>query len=183
MHLHQTPTAWLRSPGPKPAARRGIAALELAIVSPFFAIVLVGMFELTRVMIVKEVLDDAARKGCRSGIIPGHGVSYPTPSTTGSNIYQDICDVLHDAGLDPTKAILTVTVGSNAATVYSIGGSYGAYTVSQSSGSGTDPLSANSGTLISVKVGIDYGDFAWTVTRVFVASSKIESENVTMAKQ
>src|SRR5438132_665286 len=130
------------------AKRHGIAALELAIVSPFFAIVMVGMFELTRVMVVKETLDDAARKGCRSGIIPGHGTSFPTPSTTGSCVYQDVCDILHDAGLDPTKAILTVTVAGSSATTYSIGGSYGAYTLSKTGGSGADPLTATSGALV-----------------------------------
>src|SRR4051812_27411814 len=106
------------------SGRRGIAALELAIVSPFFAIVMVGMFELTRVMVVKEVMDDAARKGCRSGIVPGHGTSYPTPSSTGSGIYQDVCNILNDNGLDPTKATLTITVAGSAATTYSIGGTY-----------------------------------------------------------
>lgn len=163
--------------------RRGIAALELAIVSPFFAIVMVGMFELTRVMVVKEVLDDAARKGCRSGIIPGHGTSYPSSTTNGSCIYQDVCDILHDNNLDPTKAILTITVAGSTASTYSIGGTYPSNTITKTGGSGADPLTAMSGTLVSVKVGMDFGDFAWTVTRVFVSASKIESENVTMAKQ
>jgi len=169
--------------GPARRQRRGIAALELAIVSPFFAIVMVGMFELTRVMMVKEILDDAARKGCRSGIIPGHGTSYPTPSSSGSGIYQDVCNILNDNGLDPTKAVLTITVAGSSASVYSISGTYPNNSISKSSGSGADPLTASSGTLVSVKVGMDFGDFAWTVTRVFVSGSTIESENVTMAKQ
>jgi Flp pilus assembly protein TadG len=159
--------------------------LELAIVSPFLAIVMVGMFELTRVMMVKQILDEAARKGCRSGIVPGQGSTFPTPATsTGSSITADVVEVLGDTynGLDPTKCTITVTVGSSTPTTYSVSGSSGSYTVAQGGGSGADPLTATSGTQISVKVSMSAGSFIWAGTK-FVSGTTIESENVTMAKQ
>lgn len=164
-------------------ARAGIAATELAILAPFFGIMIMGMIELTRVMNVKIALDDAARKGCRSAIMPGHGTKYPTTTTTGASASQDVIDILNESGLDPTRATLTVTVGTNAATVYSVSGSGGSYTVSQSSGSGSDPLTAASGTKISVKIGMNSGDFSWTGSTRFVPSTMVQSETVTMAKQ
>lgn len=164
-------------------SRSGIAALELAIVSPLFMIIIVGMFELTRIIQVKQVLDYAAHKGCRSGIIPGQGTSYPSFSaSSGSCIYQDVTDSLDENNLDPTKATLTVTVGSNTASVYTIGGAKPNYAIAKTGGSGADPLTATSGTTITVKIGMPASSFSW-MTPYFVTATTVESESITMAKQ
>ncbi len=159
-----------------------MAAVELAILSPFFGIVIIGMFELTRVIMVKQGFDDAARTACRSGILPGHGTKFPTTSSTGSNISQDVINILSDMGLDPTRATITVTVSGSTATVYSVSGSSGNYIANQTSGSGADPLTASSGTNISVKVSMQASDILWLASK-YVPGTTIESDFSTMAKQ
>src|SRR5437762_244658 len=53
-----------------PARRAGIAAVEMAVVAPFLALIIMGMFELSRAVMVVELIDDAARKGCNTGYNP-----------------------------------------------------------------------------------------------------------------
>jgi Flp pilus assembly protein TadG len=82
--------------------RAGTAAVELAIVATLvLAPLTIGLIELARGLNVKQVLSDAARKGCRTGILP-------TGST--SNITSDINQVLTDNKLTPSWATITITV-------------------------------------------------------------------------
>ena len=50
--------------------RRAAAAVELALIAPVLAAMLVGIFELGRGLMVKQALNDAARKGCERGTLP-----------------------------------------------------------------------------------------------------------------
>src|SRR6266852_2724713 len=56
------------SASPNEKKRRGAALVEFALVSPILAMVLMGMIEVSRGIMVKVMLSDAARKGCRTGI-------------------------------------------------------------------------------------------------------------------
>src|ERR1700719_4355731 len=49
--------------------RHGIAAVEMAVLAPVLVFLTIGMLEMARGMMVKETLTDAARKGCRTGIL------------------------------------------------------------------------------------------------------------------
>ncbi len=53
--------------------RRGIAATEFAVIAPFLGILILGMFELARGIMVKQMLNDAARRACRVAIQPLKG--------------------------------------------------------------------------------------------------------------
>jgi Flp pilus assembly protein TadG len=53
------------------AERRGIAAVEFALVVPLFIILAVGMVELGRAIMVKQVLTNAVREGAREAILQG----------------------------------------------------------------------------------------------------------------
>src|SRR5712692_7380358 len=77
-----------------PAKRLGTAAVEFAMVVPLIALLTLGMFELGRAMIVKNILSDAARKGCRTGIRSGGN------SATISN---DVNSILSDNNIDPKQ--------------------------------------------------------------------------------
>lgn len=162
--------------------RQGLAAVEFALVAPLLGFIILGMFEASRLVMVKMVLDDAARKGCRTGICQRRGTTAPSSSSTGSNIAQDVIDVLHENKLDPTKATLTVTVGAQAPTTYTVSGSAGSYIATQSGGSGADPRTASGGTKIQVKVAMPVSSFSWAPT-YFIAGATVESESVSMAKQ
>jgi len=67
--------------------RRGSAAVEFALIAPFFVLISLGMFELGRAMMVKTSLSDAASKGCRAGILRQNGnasTTWVTPFYLGS---------------------------------------------------------------------------------------------------
>jgi Flp pilus assembly protein TadG len=51
--------------------RLGATALEFAIVAPVFFLFVLGIFEIGRGIMVRHLLTNAARRGCRLGIIEG----------------------------------------------------------------------------------------------------------------
>src|SRR5947209_5626474 len=81
--------------------RRGIAATEFAILAPFLTILILGTFELSRGIMVKEVLNDAARKGCRTAI---------QPLMANSDVTTAVNNILTDNGISTASASLTIQV-------------------------------------------------------------------------
>src|SRR5438270_7153381 len=87
--------------------RAGLAIVELAFFLPFLAALVLGMFELTRGLMVRQQLCAAARKGCRTGIIHQYG---------NTDIINDVTNVMRDNGFDattfnpPTVGQVTITV-------------------------------------------------------------------------
>lgn len=81
--------------------RWGIAAVECALVMPFFAIFLLGIAEFGRALAVRQVLNDAVRKACRTGALP---------NKTSANITSDINDILTDNSISTTAATITIKV-------------------------------------------------------------------------
>jgi len=55
----------------KASVRRGATAVEFAIVSSVLFLVVFGMIELGRGYMVKHQLTEAARRGCRTGVVEG----------------------------------------------------------------------------------------------------------------
>jgi len=55
--------SWRRSP-----RRRGVAAVEFAIVAPLFFLLIIGIIEIGRAMMVQQVLINASRVGARRAI-------------------------------------------------------------------------------------------------------------------
>jgi Flp pilus assembly protein TadG len=45
--------------------RRGVAAVEFAMIAPVLFMLIFGIFELTRVTMVQQAITNAAREGCR----------------------------------------------------------------------------------------------------------------------
>jgi len=83
----------LKSPAPTSRnKRRGAAAVEFALVVPLFVIFILGMMEFGRAMMVMEVMTNAAREGCRTGVLPG---SSSTDVTNTVNTYADNSAVSH----------------------------------------------------------------------------------------
>ncbi len=94
--------------------RRGVAVVELALVLPFLLVVVVGIWEVGRLIQVQQVLNNAAREGARlaaQGLIINKD-SNPTEihvSTGSPNVESTIRNYLREAGIDTTG--LTVTFG------------------------------------------------------------------------
>src|SRR5215471_18457848 len=87
--FHSQTSAW-----PLSTKRRGAAVVEFAFVCPLLALVVMGMTELSRGFMVKVMLSDAARKGCRTGIQRDKG---------NSDIVSDCTNIMRDNNLDSTK--------------------------------------------------------------------------------
>jgi Flp pilus assembly protein TadG len=52
-------------------ARRGAAVVEFAVVAPVFFLFVFGMIEFGRMVMVQQILTNAAREGARVAILPG----------------------------------------------------------------------------------------------------------------
>jgi Flp pilus assembly protein TadG len=73
------------------ASRPG-AAVECAVIAPFLAAMLLGMIEVGRGLIGKEILSDAAQKACRSGALPGKANSDVTTEVANTMSNNGITD-------------------------------------------------------------------------------------------
>jgi len=51
--------------------RRGASVIEFAIVAPIFLLMVIGMIELGRALMVQQVIINASRVGARQAIVPG----------------------------------------------------------------------------------------------------------------
>jgi len=87
--------------------RQGAAAVEFAIVAPIlFLCVILPTFEFGRGLMVAELVTNAARCGCRVGVLPGNSNSTVTSTVNTS---------LSDQGI--TGATTTITVNGAATDV------------------------------------------------------------------
>jgi Flp pilus assembly protein TadG len=93
----QSAGAWPR----RHAERRGIAAIELAVLITLLAFLVLGMYEVSRGIRAKVVVSDAARAGCRAAILPG---------SSNSSVTNVLSSILSDNGLNPSNVQVTVKV-------------------------------------------------------------------------
>ena len=73
-----------------PRSRRGAAAVEFAVVSPFLIAVLLGVIELGRAVMVHQTLVSTAREACRVAVLPG---------TTNQDVINRATTSLNAAGI------------------------------------------------------------------------------------
>ena len=141
--------------------RSGVAAVEMAFIVPILALIMIGMFELSWGIMVKQILTGAARKGCRTGILQLYG---------NSDIINDATNVMQDNGFDSTL-FNPPSIGAVNITVTDPNGN-----------SLPDALNAPSGSTISVQVVIPVTSVKW-VTAYYLTTSMFESDTVVMMKQ
>jgi len=89
-----------RASRPCPPRRRGAAALELAVVLPLLALLLLGIWEVGRVVEAQQLVSNAAREGGRQA---------STGSKTSDQVQQDVLNYLAKAGVDTTGSTVTIT--------------------------------------------------------------------------
>lgn len=78
--------------------RRGVAAVEMAIVLPVLLLILIGMIESSRMLMVSQVLTNAAREGCRMGVINGR---------TTADVEARVNQILADARINGATIVTT----------------------------------------------------------------------------
>jgi Flp pilus assembly protein TadG len=87
----------------KAAGRGGASALEFAIVAPLFFLLVFGLVELGRCLMVQHLLTNAARQGCRVAVIEGK---------TTADVNTTVTNLLSGQGISGA----TTTVQVNGAT-------------------------------------------------------------------
>src|SRR5262249_14136137 len=85
---------------PGRSRRRATAAVELALVLPFLALLVNGFLEVGQAIMVRQVLNDAARKACRKGALPHQN---------NAAISADVTDILNDNFSSTASASATIT--------------------------------------------------------------------------
>lgn len=96
--------------------RRGAAVVEFAVVVPVFLILVFGIIEFGRMVMVQQIITNAAREGARKGIVPGSSadevnttvLSYLTStSINGANtsVSPDPASVTYGQGITVTVAV------------------------------------------------------------------------------
>jgi Flp pilus assembly protein TadG len=141
--------------------RLGAAVVELAVLSPFLGMLIVGMLTMGRVMMVQVSLNNAVRKGCAMGIQEGKG---------DYDIANEVIDIMHDSGFDSTK-FNPPSTGSIVITVTDPSGNVL-----------TDALLAPPGSTINVQVNIPVTSTLWFPTYLIGANTS-QTESVTMQKE
>ena len=86
--------------------RCGAAAVELALIAPFLAIVAVGLCEMGDALKTEAILTEAARKGCAAASRPG---------CTESVVTQEVGNALMSAGMPAGVATTTILVNDQPA--------------------------------------------------------------------
>jgi Flp pilus assembly protein TadG len=133
----------------------------MAFIVPILGIIMLGMFELSRAVMVKQTLTGAARKGCRTGIFHQYG---------NSDITNDVTNVMRDNSYDitlfnpPTIGSITITVTDPSGNVLA------------------DALDATPGSQVSVQVTIPVSSVYWFST-YYLPSTNFESDLIVMMKQ
>jgi Flp pilus assembly protein TadG len=150
--------------------RRGAAAVELALMIPVLAMVVLGMFEFSRGMMAKATLCNAARKGCRTGILRQY---------SSTDIYNDALNIMRDNGYDSSKFNPPPPSGS------ATGTPIGSITITVTDPTGatlSDALDAPPGSKVSVQVSIPVTSVTWATT-VYLKGTVVESDVMVMMKQ
>ena len=114
-----------RSSGSHRRARTGAAAVEFAAVAPLFVLLILGLIEFGRMVVVQQVITNASREGARqaamentttSGIVSGIGDFLTSSSVNGATVtvspgslgdaeYGDPVSVTVDVGFDQVSWI------------------------------------------------------------------------------
>src|SRR3954463_14275383 len=86
--------------------RRGTAAVEFALVAPLFVLLVFGMIEYGRMVMVQQLLVNAAREGARVGVLDG---------STGTSVTTAVNNYLQPAGITTASVLIVPTTPSSAA--------------------------------------------------------------------
>src|SRR5262245_7320181 len=83
-------------------ARRAATLVEFAIIAPVFFLIVLGIIELGRILMVQHLMTNAARQACRVGVLSG---------TSNSTITSTALSVLSSQGVSSSSATVQVNDG------------------------------------------------------------------------
>jgi Flp pilus assembly protein TadG len=85
---------------PRAKKRRGAAVVEFAVVAPVFFLLVFGMIEFGRMVMVQQVITNASREGARRAVLDG---------ATSQEVTAAVNDYLQTAGINGDSLVITVT--------------------------------------------------------------------------
>lgn len=88
-----------RAPRRRRTTRRGATAVEFAVVAPLFFLMVLGAVEFGRGLMCAHLLTNAARQGCRQGVIDGK---------TNSDVSNAVAAALSDVGINAASTAVQV---------------------------------------------------------------------------
>jgi Flp pilus assembly protein TadG len=87
--------------------RRGAAAVEFAVVAPIFFLVVLGMLEMGRAIMVQQILTNASREGARLAVLDG---------STATTVKTSVQTYLSAASITASAATITCSPEPSTAT-------------------------------------------------------------------
>ena len=98
--------------------RRGTSAVEFAFIAPVFFLLVIGMIEFGRAMMVQQILTNAARQGARMATLDStNNSSNPTPS---SMVTSEVNSVLAAANVSGATTAISPSLPAAAGTDVSV---------------------------------------------------------------
>ena len=88
-----------------PKKRRGAAAVEFALVAPVFFLLIFGMIEFGRMVMVQQVITNASREGARIAVLDG---SQRVGTEANPGVLDSIQRYLDGARIDSDSATITI---------------------------------------------------------------------------
>jgi Flp pilus assembly protein TadG len=145
------------------AQRCAVAAVEFAFVAPVLIGILVGLWEVGRMIQLQQILSNAAREGARvaaqSTIVNRTSAPTQIGVTTGDpNVKQTVVNYLNRAGLNLTSSDVTVDF---------------AFTTGDTTK--TEPYQGTKGQQFQVTVSVPVSSLKWTTLSFFTPSSMSSS--------
>jgi Flp pilus assembly protein TadG len=128
--------------------RVGAAMLEFAIVLPIFLLLVFGIIELGRVMMLNQVAVNGCRAACRQAIVPG---------ASNANVLSVVNSYLNDAGVSQTGRVVSIQ---------------------NSSGTSVDLSTIGSHQSVTVRVQFPYAQNTWGFTTIVGSSNLVSQSTM-----
>jgi Flp pilus assembly protein TadG len=122
--------------------------VEFAVVAPLFFLLILGMVEFGRMMMVQQVLTNGSREGARIAVLDD-----PDPATQTARVKQAVVDYLHEGGIG-SAGLDNVNVDPD------------------------PPSSAGYGGSVTVTVSVPFDQVSWLPSPMFLGGSTLEATTV-----
>lgn len=136
--------------------RRGAAAVEFAMVAPIFFLMIFGMIEFGRMVMVQQILTNASREGARLGVLD---------NIVESEVVQTVVDYASSGRVNVTSGDVTVVA------IDDVTGAEKAY------------ASSDYGDSIEVTVTVAFGQVSWLPSSFFGNNNKDLTATTVMRRE
>jgi Flp pilus assembly protein TadG len=86
--------------------RRGASAVEFAVIAPVFFMLIFGMIEYGRLIMVQQIITNASREGAREAVLDG---------ATSATVRTDVSNYLQGTSINPDNVTITFNTSPAAA--------------------------------------------------------------------